>query len=150
MTDKLELEQLEMSVKKLQLKCTFRQLHDADIHPGQFHILMMMAALGRCNQIDIARNLGVSGASVGTSVRRLEKAGLVEKSVDKSDMRATNIELTEKGKKLAAAAKTNGEKLTNVKYKGLTPQQIESYSEVLQIIKDNVQKYYDELEGRQL
>ena len=90
------------------------------------------------------------GASVGMSMRRLEKAGLVKISADTNDLRAKNIELTEKGEKLAAAARESGEKLAAIKYEGLSSRQIQSYSGTLQKIRENVQKYYEELEGQQL
>ena len=78
---------------------------------------MTMAKFGKCNQIDIARKLGISGASVGVSVRRLEKAGLIKISNDAN---------------------------------GLTSRQIQNYGEILQKIKENIQKHCDELEGHSI
>lgn len=145
--EKTELDRLERSVHKLLLKCAFMNLQDVEIHPGQMQFMGLLLAKDRCTQTELAKKLGISNASVGISVRRLEKAGLVKKSTDQSDLRATNIELTEKGRSFAVEAKKRVEEVLSIKYKGLTEKQIEDFHSVMIVINDNIQNYYNGLKG---
>jgi Transcriptional regulators len=144
-----ELERREMVAHKLLFKCTFAHFQDIDLHPGQMHFIMVLLNLGRCTQTELAKKLHVSNASVGISVRRLMKAGFVKKSTDQNDLRATNIELTESGRKFAVEAKQKTEEITRVKFSGLTKKQLEEYGNILGVIDSNLRKYYANLKGHE-
>ncbi len=147
--DCVELERHDMLIHKLQFKCTFRHFADVDLHPGQLHFLMLLHEQGRLNQTDCARKLGVSSASIGMSVRRLEKAGLIKKSADKNDLRVTKIELTARGKQMADDAKMAGEDLLRIKYAGFSETEIEQLSVYQKKILKNMKTYYENREGEQ-
>ena len=63
--------------------------------------LFAINALGCPTQIELAAELGVTKASVGVSLRRLESAGFVKRVRDKQDTRCVRIKLTQKGAEYA-------------------------------------------------
>ncbi|MDD3920370.1 MAG: MarR family winged helix-turn-helix transcriptional regulator [Eubacteriales bacterium] len=77
--------------------CTQRTLRKYGLYPGQPALLQSIAETDRPTQNDLAARLGISKASVGISLRRLEKAGFVKRSEDKTDSRCNRITLTKKG-----------------------------------------------------
>lgn len=57
-------------------------------------------------QSELARAIGITEASLTTTVRQLEQAGLVERIADEGDRRANRLLLTTEGAKIARKAET--------------------------------------------
>ena len=74
------------------------------IHYAPFLVLLMARVLGPTTQQAIARNLGVSRASVTQRVGVLQNAGLVAVTKSATDSRANTVELTAEGTTLVEAA----------------------------------------------
>ncbi|MDE5569914.1 MAG: MarR family transcriptional regulator [Ruminococcus sp.] len=68
------------------------------IHFGQVAIMKTIEQNENCTQATIAECLGVSPASVATSTKRLQKAGLVTKTVDEYNLRCKRLALTDEGR----------------------------------------------------
>ncbi len=68
------------------------------LHFGQVAIMKTIESNENCTQADIAEMLGVTPASVATSTKRLQKAGLVTKNVDSENLRCKRLALTDKGR----------------------------------------------------
>lgn len=68
------------------------------LHFGQIAIMKTIEQNENCTQAIIADFLGVSPASVATSTKRLQKAGLITKTVDKNNLRCKRLALTDKGR----------------------------------------------------
>ncbi|OQB24632.1 MAG: transcriptional regulator SlyA [Firmicutes bacterium ADurb.Bin182] len=77
--------------------CMQRILNKYGLYPGQPSILFVMSKMDGMTQNEIARELGVSKASVGVSLRRMEKSGFVRRVQDKNDTRCNRVILTQKG-----------------------------------------------------
>jgi DNA-binding MarR family transcriptional regulator len=71
---------------------------------AQATTLRALAIEGDRRSTDLSRHLGVSPSTLTRNLDRLEDRGLVERSVDANDRRATRISLTATGRKAAAAA----------------------------------------------
>lgn len=95
-----DLRQLSRAMRALELtKCV--QVHcmlkDTNAHLGQGPILDYVANNPNCTQAEIAEYMGISAASVACSVRRMEHAGLINRSADEKDQRCNRLMLTKKG-----------------------------------------------------
>ncbi len=82
--------------------CLYRQivdkkLEEKGIYFGQPPILRYLSEHPNATQKDIADFLRVSQASIATSVKRMEKSGLIKRTSDKNDARRNNLKLTDKG-----------------------------------------------------
>ena len=77
--------------------CMQKTLSKYGLYPGQPQVLFAINRLGAPTQIELASQLGVTKASAGVSLRRLEAAGFVKRVRDKLDTRCVRIRLTKKG-----------------------------------------------------
>ncbi len=68
------------------------------IHFGQVTIMKTIEQNEHCTQTAIAECLGVSPASVATSTKRLQKSGLIKKTVDEDNLRCKRLSLTDEGR----------------------------------------------------
>lgn len=74
--------------------------NECGLYAGQFPVLHYVFEHDKCTQIEIADNLSVTPASIATSTKRLQKAGLLVKEVDEENLRCKKISLTQKGKEV--------------------------------------------------
>ncbi len=90
-------------VKKLVgVTCGHRRLirqaaTQAGLYYGQPPMLEYIESHKNCSQTALAQALDISPASVATSLRRLEKAGYVRRTPDKTDSRKNRLALTKVG-----------------------------------------------------
>lgn len=78
--------------------CMQRVLNKYGLYPGQPLILFSVRDSNtKPTQNELAELLGISKASVGVSLRRLEKNGFIKRIQDKTDTRCNRITLTKKG-----------------------------------------------------
>lgn len=68
---------------------------------GQLPILEYVIDHNQCTQRELAETLQVSAPSIATSVKRMQKTGLLKKETDQKDLRCTRISITEKGREQA-------------------------------------------------
>ncbi|MGI6663944.1 MAG: MarR family winged helix-turn-helix transcriptional regulator [Christensenellaceae bacterium] len=68
------------------------------IHMAQWPILDYVIQNEDCTQVEIAKVLHVSPASIAISTKRLQKAGLLEKQVNQESLRQNRLRVTAKGK----------------------------------------------------
>ena len=68
-----------------------------EMYFGQFPILDYVKHNDMCTQKDISDFLQISPPSIATSIKRMQKAGLLEKSNDENDLRCNRITITQKG-----------------------------------------------------
>lgn len=71
------------------------------LYPGQLPLLEYIIKNDGCTQKEIADTLKVSPASIATSTKRLQKAGLIQKQTDEENLRKNMLSVTEKGVELA-------------------------------------------------
>lgn len=69
----------------------------AGLYYGQPMILEFITAHPSCTQKELAHGLHISPASAATSLKRLEKAGLITRTADESDTRKNRLSLTQNG-----------------------------------------------------
>lgn len=67
------------------------------LYLGQLPILEYVRNNNKCTQREVANFLKISPPSVATSVKRMQKAGLIEKETDPGDQRYSRLTITQKG-----------------------------------------------------
>jgi DNA-binding MarR family transcriptional regulator len=91
-------------------KCVDKIAQKFNLYVGQTDILLLLDERSGRSQKELANALGVSKATVGVSLRRMEAAGLVNRAADTRDARCVRVSLTDKGmaicNKCKAAYKT--------------------------------------------
>ena len=72
-------------------------VHRAEITPEQYWLLRLLRRRGALSISELAEKLGVTGSSITTACKRLEKAGLVMRERQSDDERMVRVTLTEQG-----------------------------------------------------
>jgi MarR family transcriptional regulator, organic hydroperoxide resistance regulator len=73
------------------------------LHLGQELVVVDLAEHPDSTQVELVARLGVEQPTVAKTIARMERAGLVRRSVDTADRRQSRICLTPKGRKLVEA-----------------------------------------------
>ena len=96
--------ELEGQIMIKRRKILNKLLEKEGLYFGQPKILKIIEDNYECDQNTLAKELNCSKASITCSIKRLEKAGLVERKVSKQDMRRNMIRLTDKGREKSKKA----------------------------------------------
>ena len=89
----------------MQLGRRMRQRHaDDDIDPAAMPLLHILRCTGATRLTDLAGRLRLDASTVSRQIRQLEERGLVERSDDPDDRRASQVALAAQGEKALAAA----------------------------------------------
>ena len=108
------------------------------IYRGQPEILGYLLAHGDCSQKELADSLGVSPASIATSLKRMSKSGFIERTPDENDRRINRLRITDDGKNVFLAGKAECDKVDEIMFKGFSAEETEMFSDMLSRIGDNL------------
>lgn len=121
-------------------------LADTGVWGSQIPILLHVERNPGCTQTDIAEHLGVSSPSIATSIKRLQKAGMLEKRADETDMRCNHIELTERGRSIVARGRACYDQVVERMLRGFTGSEVDALAGLLARLEENLAG--DEYRGR--
>ena len=81
-------------------------LKDCDITPGQFGVLVLIAANYGLNQTRLSNALGIDRSTVVAVIDRLEGRGLVQRTPAPTDRRSYALRLSDQGRALLRRARS--------------------------------------------
>ena len=105
---------------------------------GQMPILEYIREHDRCTQADLAEWLQVSPPSIATSVKRMQRAGLLTKCRNESDCRANQISLTEKGLETVRKCRASFDRLDERIFRGFSEEECGMLSSYLDRLTENL------------
>ena len=108
------------------------------IYRGQPEILGYLINHGDCSQKELADSLGVSPASIATSLKRMSKAGFIERTQDGNDRRINRLKITPEGKEVFFAGKAECDKVDKIMFTGFSDDEIGQFSDMLSRIANNL------------
>lgn len=144
MSNKAKLMELSKSIQGLNRTCSNEMLKGEGIHFGQppiFHALMEKDEQSQC---DIAAAIGVSRASVGVSLRRMEKAGIVKRVINQKDSRYNLVSLTDKGRAMAQRSDDIMLGLSAKKLEGFTEEEATTLVSLLERVEANLKNLQEQ------
>ena len=115
-------------------------INDAGLFSGQQHIILLLHENEGLTVSQISSFLEITPATVSVSVKRMEKAGFVCKKADEKDARLTKLYLTEKGEAVLQSIKEKMDAQEEVIAKGLSQQEREMLSDLLEKIIQNLEE----------
>lgn len=111
-----------------------------DLNKSQSMILFQLDRDGRISQKELAEKLNVSAPSVTSMIQKMEKAGYIVRNVDEKDQRMMRLDLSEKGKACIDYVKEIGDKMEQIAFAGISPEEKMLLKRILFQICDNVEK----------
>lgn len=118
------LQKLFLKVSHLYFTKIYQQLADTGIHPGQLPIIKLIGDSSGLSQREISKRLHIKPPTVAVSIKRMEKAKMVERHMDTNDQRITRIYLTKKGQDFYAAVNLLLHKNEEALFKGFTESEV--------------------------
>lgn len=83
-----------------QKQLMMRRLAEQNAHPGQSFMLWVLCKHEGASQRDLAEALGIAAPTVTVMLKKMERAGLVERRPDENDHRCLRVYLTDAGREL--------------------------------------------------
>lgn len=108
------------------------------IYRGQPDILEYLSKHGDCSQKELADSLGVSPASIATSLKRMSKESFIERTPDKNDRRINRLKITEKGEQTRLEGRKKCDKIDEIMFSGFSDGEIAAFSAMLSRISENL------------
>lgn len=82
----------------------YNRLTQIGLYRGQPPILHFLMQKGTMNQKELAQLLEISPATVTVALKRMEKSGLIQRTVDKEDQRSLCVQVTDYGRRMGQQA----------------------------------------------
>lgn len=108
------------------------------LYRGQPEILEYLDEHGDCSQRELADFLGVTPASIATSLKRMSKSGFIERTSDENDRRINRLRLTEKGMEILLAGRNECDRVDKAMFNGFSDEEISSFTDMLSRIAENL------------
>ncbi len=113
-------------------------LSGLNIYRGQPDLLEYLNENGDCSQREIADHFGVSPASVATSVKRMCKAGFIERTEDEKDRRINRLRITRKGMETLKLSKEKCCEIDNMMFRDFSENELETFNRMIEKIAKNL------------
>lgn len=120
-------------------------LDGTGVYQAQHRLLMEISHNQNASQIDIARLMDVSAATIAVSLKKLEKGGYINKEMYEGDNRLNQITITEKGNKVVEQSKQIFDSTNRKVFEGFTDEEKVTLSALLQKLDANLARMEDEL-----
>ena len=95
-----------------------RQLEGLGLYRGQHFVLLSLWHEEGLSHSELARDLSVSPATISNALKRMEKAGFVQRRPDPSDERVSRVYLTEAGRDVRSAVEETWKELEERAFAG--------------------------------
>lgn len=105
---------------------------------GQPQILEYVKKHDCCTQKEIATAMHISPASAAVTLKRIEKAGLITRSTDKTDSRKNHISITQKGTDSLRDFRQICDATDEDMFRGFTPDEMETLHTLLLRLHKNL------------
>lgn len=126
-----------ITVTRVHRRILEKEASRTGVYRGQHQILMYVSAHPNASQKEIADIQNVSPATVAVSLKKLEKAGYLERHMDEEDNRFKQIELTEKGKKTVETSREIFRNIEEIMLDGISIEDMSQMENVLEHIFNN-------------
>ena len=138
--DKLEkpLIHLYMHIGKLLRQRVTNALREGGIHFGQSRILAVLLHSHKLTQGAIATGLDIKPATVTNQVKKMEAAGLVNRTHGENDDRIMNVTLTPEGRKAAKFTVSVMAKIEDEIRSELTTKETDSMRKFLEKVRNKL------------
>lgn len=119
-----------------------RLMHGAnsehDIVPGQYPLLNYLSNHPDATQQDLAAMLFVSPASVAQSTKRLQSAGLLEKTSDPDNLRKNRLRITPAGQEVVNSFRTLADRVDRETFAGFSEEEMALLENMLNRMIQNI------------
>ena len=111
------------------------------VHRTQHMIIMYLARHDGAAQNELARAFDVSSSAVTSSIKKLEAAGLIERTKKPGDERINCLSLTAEGREMVERSRRLFRTVDEAMFAGFTAEEIDRITDYLTRLKINLKEY---------
>lgn len=119
------------------LRCQ-RELTLMGLYKGQFGILDYVLRNPGCTQREIADHMAVTASSVAKSTARMQRAGLLSKNVNESNLRCNKLYITDEGERISRQTRELFDRMDLKMFEGFSEEEIGLLESFLNRIINNM------------
>lgn len=108
------------------------------LHQAQHRLLMCLARDEFGSQVELAKKMRVTPATIAVSLKNLERDGYIVRQAKESDNRFNNIELSEKGKRIVDDSRDIFHQIDEKMFGSLTDDEKETLANLLDKLYKNL------------
>ena len=132
---------------------TMKQLHkrrfqmlssNIGLFPGQPPLLMLIYQNNGCTQNELSKKLNIKPASMTEALKRMEKAGLIERRCDEKDLRLTRVFLSATGNSLVQEALEIGKQIEKECFINFTEEEKKTFLRLMDNLNSGLKKIIEE------
>ena len=130
-----------MSIMRDHKKMIDLYVGETKLHKSQHKMLMILSHMVKnVSQRDLAERLNITPAAVAVTLKKLEKEGLVERTVAEKDNRYNEVVLTDKGKKIVKESRKVFQVADEKMFRGFSEEELDVLESYMIRIKENINK----------
>lgn len=114
-------------------------LDEIGLYRGQQFVLCVLWSEEGLTHSDLADRLGVSPATVTKALKRMERAGFLERRADPADQRVSRVYLTEAGREIRESVEQIWAELEQDTLRGFSDEERENLEGLLRRIGENLE-----------
>lgn len=125
---------INQSLKKIQLlryRSMLQKLRPIGLHPNQLPILHYIQEHKDCSQIQLSEDLALTPAAITLATQRLQRDGLLQKTVNPENLREKRLSLTQKGEEKWLETRAIFEEVDGEMFQDFSAEEVEKLQEVL-------------------
>jgi DNA-binding MarR family transcriptional regulator len=132
------MDHLLVQVCKLHRNRGHERFEELGVYRGQPPMLHALWNEEGMTHSELARRLHVQPATMTKMVKRMEKAGFVERRSDPQDQRVSRVYLTDQGRAIQAAVREVWHEIESETFAGFSPEELELLRRFLFQMRDNL------------
>jgi DNA-binding MarR family transcriptional regulator len=115
------------------------ELHDIGLYRGQQFVLCTLWKEEGVTHSELAGRLNVHPATVTNALKRMERAGFLERRADPEDQRVSRVYLTEAGREIRGAVERVWADLEQQTFEGFADEERETLERLLARVYENLE-----------
>lgn len=133
-----EVQQKFREVHRLHCRVIEKRVEETGVFRSQHMTLMFLSKNEGCSQKDIAEAHHISNAAVAVNLKRLEKAGLIERIIDSADNRCNRISITPAGRAVVEESKLIFTSINEQMYDELSAEEMRVFNTCLDKLRSKL------------
>jgi DNA-binding MarR family transcriptional regulator len=113
-------------------------MDEIGLHRGQQFVLGALWQAEGGTHSELARKLHIRPATMTNALKRMERAGMVERRPDQEDQRVSRVYLTDAGRAIREAVEGAWSELDSQAFAGFTPQERDQFVDLVHRIQKNL------------
>lgn len=115
-----------------------KKLEEIDLYPGQPPLLFILNKNDGKSQRELADMMHIKPSTVNVMIKRMEKAGLLERRQDKKDARISRAYITDKGRQVCKKSYYAMQEIEKKMFSDLTKDELIIFRRLLLQVKENL------------